>query len=216
MPVIAAFLDVKAAVALLALPNFCTNVLQVYTYRQHVIEKEWLLRFVVSGGLGAGLGTLVLHAASDTVLSLVLAAVIAVYVPMRLALPELKFPQKPLRKAVWPVGIVGGLLQGAAGISAPVTLSYLNAMGLQRGTFIFSLSAFFTGMSVVQIATLWLTGAFVSEIAIASVVAMIPLFLAMPLGAWATRSMSAKGFDRMVLVLLTLLALRLIYGAIFL
>ena len=114
------------------------------------------------------------------------------------------------------VGLVGGLLQGAAGISAPVTLSYLNAMGLQRGTFIFSLSAFFTGMSVVQIATLWLTGSFVSEIAIASVVVMIPLFLAMPLGAWATRSMSAKGFDRMVLVLLTFLALRLIYGAIFL
>jgi uncharacterized membrane protein YfcA len=43
---------------------------------------------------------------------------------------------------------------------------------------------------------------------------MVPLFLAMPVGARLTRHVSKATFDRMILVLLTVIALKLVWDAL--
>jgi uncharacterized membrane protein YfcA len=47
-----------------------------------------------------------------------------------------------------------------------------------------------------------------------SVLALIPIWAAMPLGAFLARRMSPAVFDRFILSLLSVLALKLLFGAL--
>ena len=112
-----------------------------------------------------------------------------------------------------PASAAAGILQGAAGISAPIAVSFLNAMRLERPVFIATISMFFAAMSVVQIPALMWAGLLSPEVVLLAAAALIPIFLAMPVGAWLARHLSAAQFDRAILVLLAVLALRLLWTA---
>ena len=53
------------------------------------------------------------------------------------------------------MGSAGGVLQGSAGLSAPVSITFLNSMKLERNQFIPTISVYFGVMSVFQIPTLY-------------------------------------------------------------
>jgi len=132
-----------------------------------------------------------------------------------LARPAFRLSEPAARRAVVPAGLAAGVLQGAAGISAPVALSFLNAMRLSRPTFIATISAFFFVMSAVQMVALFVAGLLTPDIFVLSVVALAPLLAFMPVGAWIARRLSPEGFDRVMLAMLTLLALRLFMSVLF-
>lgn len=214
VPVIAAIFDVRLAVAVLALPNLCTNLWQLHTYREHRLDGAWTARFVIAGAVGAGAGTYLLAIVHERILVLSLAIVITCYIVLRLMRPQLKISEKIGRSLATPVGLVGGLLQGAAGISAPVSVSYLNAVRLDRPVFIFTISSFFAAMSLVQLPALAATGLLSTQLLLISLLALIPLLVALPLGAYAARRLTPGGFDRLILLLLAVLAVRLYASAI--
>ncbi|MEE4345738.1 MAG: TSUP family transporter, partial [Paracoccaceae bacterium] len=95
-----------------------------------------------------------------------------------------------------------------------VSLSFLNALKLERPQFIVTISVFFFAMALVQIPLLAGLGILTRELFLLSCLALIPLMAAMPLGAWLARRGSANTFDRVILVLLSLLSLRLIWQAV--
>lgn len=214
VPVIAAFYDVRLGVMIMAMPNLLSNSWQLWRYRAHLIPGgfTWML----AGGAAAGClaGTFLLAVLPDRVLLLAVAFGVAVYIGVRLARPEFRLALDTARRIVWPVSLGAGLLQGAAGISAPITLSYLNAMRLARPVFIATVSTCFIGMAVVQVPALFATGLLTLPVFGLSVAALAPILLFMPLGAWLARKMSAEGFDKLVLGLLSALAARLFYVAL--
>lgn len=214
VPVVAAIFDVRLAVAVMALPNLCTNLWQMLNYRRHRLDMTWTFRFVVTGAVGAGAGTCLLAIVPERFLLFSLAVVVTSYVLLRLMRPQFKMTESVGRRLAVPVGLVGGLLQGAAGISAPVSVSYLNAMRLDRPVFIFTISTFFAAMSLVQLPALVATGLLSFQVLLMSLMALIPLFVALPLGAFAARWLSPQGFDRLILLLLTALAVRMFISAI--
>ena len=105
-------------------------------------------------------------------------------------------------------------MQGAGGISAPISVTFLNAMRLERREFIATISAFFFMMSLLQIPTQIAFGVLNWERAGTAVLAAIPLFGAMPLGERAARHISKEAFDKLILILLSVVALRLAYQAL--
>ncbi|MYF88425.1 MAG: TSUP family transporter [Boseongicola sp. SB0676_bin_33] len=109
------------------------------------------------------------------------------------------------------VGMAGGLMQGAGGISAPVSVTFLNAMRLPRAEFIATISVFFVTMSIVQIPSLAYLGILTIDRSLMAMAAAVPLFLSMPVGEWAARHMSKVVFDRIILILLAAIAVRLIW-----
>jgi uncharacterized membrane protein YfcA len=148
-------------------------------------------------------------------LTLTVALSVLAYVGFRAARPGWTLALPRAEKLAAPLGLLGGILQGAAGLSAPVSLSFLNAIRLDRGQFIVTISVFFFGMALVQIPLLTGLGILTGERFLLSCLALIPLMTAMPLGAWLARRISADAFDRVILVLLVLLSLRLIWQAVF-
>lgn len=215
VPVIAAIFDVRLAVAVLSLPNLCTNLWQMHTYRHHRLDAGWTARFVIAGAIGAGAGTYLLAVVHERILVFALAVVVTCYILLRLMRPQLKISDEVGRRLAGPVGLIGGLLQGAAGISAPVSVSYLNALRLDRPVFIFTISSFFGAMSVVQLPALGVAGLLSAQLLLVSLLALVPLLVAIPIGAFAAKRLSPRGFDILILLLLTGLAVRLFATSVF-
>ena len=109
------------------------------------------------------------------------------------------------------VGFVGGTLQGAAGISAPVSITFLNAIKLPRLTFIAVVSMFFVGMSVVQIPMLASYGILTLPMVSYGVIGTGLIFLGMPFGEWLISKSPTRQFDDVIQTLLFLMVLSLIF-----
>ncbi len=211
VPVMAAFLDVRLAVVLMVLPNLITNTWQLYSYWSHRLVPSFWWKHAVAGFFGAALGTWFLAVLpTQTLLTLVAVSVVS-YIALRIARPDFKLQRSLADKMVLPIGVMGGILQGAAGISAPISVSFLNAMRLERAAFISTISAFFAAMTLAQFPAQFATGLITVPLMLLSALALIPLFIFMPIGSWAARKLSPKRFDQLVLALLTALAIRLIW-----
>ena len=113
------------------------------------------------------------------------------------------------------MGALGGVLQGAAGISAPVSVSFLNAMQLSRRVFIPTISLFFAATTAVQVPLLLAAGVMTPTILLIGVTALVPLFLGMRIGGWLAKSISARSFDRLILLMLAALTVKLSTDALF-
>lgn len=211
VPVIAAFFDVRLAVIVMAAPNLLANVRQVQIYWAHRLGQGFSLKFGLSGAVGAVLGTLLLANLPGEALSIMLAVVVIAYIGLRLLRPDWQLSETTARRLVVPMGTAGGVMQGATGISAPVSVSFLNAMRLERSVFIPTVSIFFAAMAIFQVPALVVTGLLTRDLAILSAFAVIPMLAGLPLGDRLARRLSAAAFDRVLLVLLGVMAVRLLW-----
>jgi len=215
VPILAILFDVPTAVAIFAIPNLLTNVWQWWIYRKNQISKGFTWAFAAGGGIGAVAGSILLASLRPEVLMASLSGVVILYIAFRLARPHWRLTAAQARALVAPAGLAGGVMQGAGGISAPVSVTFLNAMRLERKQFIATISVYFTAMSVTQIPSLAALGILTGHRAAVSLLAVLPLFAGMPLGAALTRYVSKETFDRLILALLAVIALKLLYDAVF-
>jgi uncharacterized membrane protein YfcA len=214
VPVMAAFFDVRIAVMLMAAPNLVTNIWQCRAYWADVLDRKFALRFALAGAAGTIAGTLLLATMPIQVLTVLVALAVIAYVGLRVIQPDFRIEHSRAARLAGPIGILGGVLQGAGGISAPFSISFLNAMRMERRAFIGTVSVYFIAMAATQLPALFATGLMTPGLLAVSGLALIPLVLFMPVGAWAAQWLSPKGFDRLTLVLLSLLAMRLLYTAL--
>lgn len=214
VPILAIVFGVPKAVAIFSVLNLISNVWQAWSYRSALSRVRFVAVFAIAGALGAAAGSVLLASLPTDVLMGAVATVVFLYVGVRLAHPAWKI-QRALGEAMAaPVGFVAGIMQGAGGISAPVSVTYLNAMRLERAEFVATISVFFFMMSVLQIPALAALGVLTWERAGLACLAAIPLFGAMPLGEMAAKQVSKETFDKMIIALLVLVALRLGYTAV--
>lgn len=213
IPALSMVFGVPVAIALMVVPNTLSNVWQAWLYRHDLPDRRYLLHLVVGAFLGAISGTALLALAPAWALSLVMACAVLAYVAVRLLQPDLRLDPRIGRRLGLPVGFLGGALQGATGISAPATLTYLNAMRLARGTFVATASVLFTAMTVMQGLSLVAVDLLPLPLFLGGFIALALLLAGMPLGGWLGRRLSMRAFDRAILALLTLLSLRLLFDA---
>lgn len=214
VPALAMMFDVKFAVVVMLMPNLFTNIWQGWLFRRHRLPASFVWGFAAAGAAGVFVGTLMLAFLSQALLALVVAVAVFAYVLLRLARPDWKIAYPLATRLRLPVGLTAGVLQGASGISAPVSITFLNAMRLERPIFISTISVLFAVMSALQIPALGYFGILSSHGALISLAALFPILAFMPVGAALARRMSEESFDRAILVLLSLLALKLLYDAL--
>ena len=142
VPVMTSFFDLRFAVAVFVVPNLVTNLIQSIVYRRALNNRLFLLILCLSAGFGAFAGSLMLHQASVGVLETVMAGLILFYVGFRLCKPNWQLSMLMAHKLNMPMGFLAGFLQGAFGISAPATLTFLNAIKFERTEFIIIVSVF--------------------------------------------------------------------------
>lgn len=214
VPVLAMAYDMQRAVTLFALVSVVSNFSQVWKYSGRQLPWRFTLALAGMGAVGAGVGTLMLaNLPSDTLL-LLAATVVFLYLAFRLTNPHWILSYDVGRWLAWPMGFLGGLLQGATGVSAPISISFLSALRLERAVFISTISTFFLGLAVVQIPMLVVTGLLTWASLASAALAMAVLLGAMPLGEILARHLSKETFDRILLVLLAAIGLRMVWSGL--
>ena len=163
---------------------------------------------------GAALGSWALVSADNRALSLGLALLILIYVALNLANREFILGRKTARILAAPVGLIGGWLQGATGIAAPVFATYLHALGLPRRQFIFAITLPFWTNGLVQFISLGAFGGYDRERIIAGLVSAIPVMVVLPIGIRHGDKLSQRSFRSAILGILCLAAVALVYGAV--
>ncbi len=211
IPVIAAFYDVRIAVIIMVIPNLLTNIGQLYQFRKTILPSFFTVSFALGGGIGAFLGTILLVSLPIKILTLSVAIIVIIYILLKIAVPSWKLVYGKAKKLVFIMGAGGGILQGSAGLSAPISITFLNSMKLERNQFIPTISVYFGVMSIFQMPTLYYYDFLNLEIIIVSVMSTIVLMCFMPLGSWIAKSISKETFDKVTLILLGFIALRIIY-----
>lgn len=209
-PALTMLFNVQTAVAVLVVPNLLSNIWQAWQFRSHALDRRFLILFGGGGFLGAILGTWLLVVLRQEALAIMVACAVIAYIALRLSRPDWMLGRDLAARTSGPVGLLGGILQGATGISAPASLTFLNAMRLPRQTFIGTIAIFFVAMSVAQLPALWMVGLIDMRSLALGLGALGMIGMGMPVGNWLARRWSPKAFDRVMLGLLALLALRLI------
>ena len=211
IPVIAAFYDVRIAVIIMVIPNLLTNIGQLYQFRNTILPKFFTLSFAIGGGIGAFLGTILLASLSIKILTLSVAFIVIIYILLKLIVPSWKLTYEKAKKLVFVMGGFGGVLQGTAGLSAPISITFLNSMKLERNQFIPTISVYFGVMSIFQMPTLYYYNFLNLEIIFISCISTLVLLSFMPIGSWIAKSVSKESFDKITLILLGFIAFRIIY-----
>ena len=211
IPVIAAFYDVRIAVIIMVIPNLLTNIGQLYQFRKTILPSFFTVSFALGGGIGAFLGTILLVSLPIKILTLSVAIIVIIYILLKIAVPSWKLVYGKAKKLVFIMGAGGGIIQGSAGLSAPISITFLNSMKLERNQFIPTISVYFGVMSIFQMPTLYYYDFLNIEIIIVSIMSTIVLMCFMPLGSWIAKSISKETFDKVTLILLGFIALRIIY-----
>jgi uncharacterized protein len=213
VPAITAMFDVRLAIAVLCVPNLLTNAWQAWRFRESLPPRTFTLSLIFGGMGGVIAGTLLLASVPVENLSILVAIAVAGYVAVRLGKPHWKIAMGRATQLALPVGIAAGFLQGASGMSAPISLTFLNAMRLERPAFIATVSLFFTTFGIVQILAMVANNLLSWMDMLYSVLALAPIWAAMPLGAYLAKRMSPAVFDRFILIMLSILAVKLVLDA---
>lgn len=214
VPVLTMLYDVKLAIAVLVAPNLFSNMVQIWQYRRHLLPARFLIAFSLAGAIGILVGTWGLVVLSPELLSLGVAGAIITYLFIKLTHRQFALSYATASRIVIPVGLLGGVLQGAAGMSAPASITFLNAMRLERPVFIASISVFFVAITCVQIPALLSAGILTLHRSLFSIAALAIILLTMPLGARLGQRLPHRWFDNLIMLLLAGIAFKIITDAL--
>eukprot|EP00903_Cladosiphon_okamuranus_P001918 g1916.t1 len=210
VPMLALAFDVPTAVVVFSIPNLISNIWQVWAFREHRLPPSFTWVFALSGLAGTIVGTFLLVGLPPRVLTYIIAGVVFCYVSFRLLHPKWQLGLATATRVAAPVGAIAGVLQGAIGISAPVSISFLSAMRIDRPVFIATVAVFFLAMASVQLPMVIGFGLMTPGLALVGLGAAVLIFTAMPIGSALGRRLPKKAFDWLLLTVLTVIAVRLL------
>ena len=209
IPVLTVFFDAKLAVAIMAVPNLFSNLVQIKQFRRSVENLTFSLKLSAFGTLGCLGGTLFFILTSTRMIELLVAIITVLYVVLSFKKNSKKLSQQFAKKMIPPIGLLGGFVQGTCGVSAPIALAFLNAIGMKRAEFIFTISCFFGAMAAIQIVSLSFFNFMTLQLFLLGLLSLAPILLGMSLGDRLTKKISSQSFEKLILVFLILLSLQI-------
>jgi uncharacterized membrane protein YfcA len=210
LPILASFVGVPHAIAVMSLPILFSNAWQVWHHRKDIRGMAFLPWYLGMSVAGIALGTYALTALPEQALSLCLAVLVFAYIGLRLAKPDFILPRRVANRMAPAVGLGAGTLQGATGVSAPITITFVHALRMPRAEQVAALSCIFLMPTLFQFPALWVAGVLTPGRLLESALALIPVAVLMPAGVWLARFLSREAFDRIVLAILAFIACELL------
>lgn len=214
LPVLATFFGLQHAISIMAITQVITNSMQLWQFRgsSRSAEMGFLPLFLVTGCIGVVGGTWLLSHLPERVLILSLGILLLLYFALKLTRPHFVVSPRAARLFGPVAGLGSGTLQGATGISAPVGVTFIHAMGMGRDAHVYAVSAMFLVLALVQLPSLFIAGIMQPEWVWQAILAMIPILVFMPVGQTLAGRLSRKAFDRMILIFLGLIGLKMVLG----
>lgn len=213
IPVLAAFMGVEYAVAVIAIPAALANFWLMIGNRSAAPGTRWFLApMLATGVFGSVLGVWLLLSINDRVMMVLLGIFMLLYIAWYLLNPERKIDDRTARRLAAPAGFGAGVLVGATGISAPVVGTYVHSLHLARSGFVFAVAVPFFFLGVMQIVSLAVLGGYDSARLTAGILACIPVVVVTPIAVRVGKKLSVQAFQYVVLAVLAISAIRLLWA----
>ena len=213
IPVIATFMGVEWAVAVVAIPAGLANFWLLWDNRTALSAVRPFMGALLAGGLvGTIVGVRILLSVDDRIMSIVLGVLILLYIVWYLFNPETSIDDRTARWLAWPAGLGGGVLLGTTGVAAPIIATYAHSLRLSRSEFVAAVSLPFVVLGLMQMVSLAAFGGYDRERILAGLIVCVPVLVVTPLGIRLGRRLSHQVFQYAVLAVLGLAAVRLLIG----
>lgn len=215
IPVLATFMGVEYAVAVIAIPAALANGWLMIENRSAASDiRRFLIPMMATGVVGTLLGVWLLLNIDDRIMSVLLGVFILFYIVWYLLNPERKIEDTTAQRLAAPAGFGAGVLMGATGVSAPVVATFFHSLRLTRTGFVFAVSVPFFFFGLVQIASLAALGGYDQARVVAGIAACIPVLIVTPIAMRVGRRLSVQAFQYAVLVVLGIAAVRLLWSGL--
>lgn len=205
IPIASLFVDVNDAVVVIALPNMLANAILAGRERHSFAETRDLPILATVGVVGAVAGTLLLVNVSETPLVIAVVVAIVGYIVLFFAHPEFRTTPGQSKRLAPVIGGIGGLFQGAVGISGPIVGSWIHSYRLSRSAHILSVTSLFFVTGLAQLVVLVSTGELAGRVP-ATLLACVPVLASIPFGTRLRNSVSGRGFDLAIIAVLAISA----------
>ena len=214
IPVMAGYMDVDRAVAIMVLPGVFLNFWLLWKYREHAVRIANLPAVTMVAVLCVALGAWVLSEAPETYLIMFLCLWLGLYLLRVLLKMWIVTPTGNDRLAQFVAVGAAGLVQGAVGMAGPIIAPYLHSRNLKQPQYVFAVSIYFQIFALTQLVSfLWL-GLIDAQRAFESLLACIPIAIFLPIAVWSSRFVSHKSFNTLIIILLIVIEGRLIWRLI--
>lgn len=209
MGLLGIFMPLPVAAALLVIPSFVTNVLQLFNgpAMMQIINRLWLMMLLILAGTVAASSLLIsinpAWSASGLGVALILYATFALVSPSLTVSPAREKWLSPV------IGGVTGIITGATGVFVMPVVPFLQSLRFSKDELVQALGLSFTVSTVALAAGLYLHDAFRVEQFSLSFVAIFPALTGMWLGQKVRARISARRFRQCFLLFLIVLGIEL-------
>ena len=187
---LALFIDVKTAIALLLVPNIVMDTIQMVRQGDLLATARRLAVLLVTGAVGTVIGTRLLVVLPAWVASLVLGAFTLAFVALNATRFTFRVAPEWERPLAAVAGLAAGLVGGLTNTPGTTLVIFFYALGLPKHEFVRAVSLSFVVLKLVQLAAVALT--------------------AFWLGLKVQDRLDQQSFNRAVLTFLALLGLWLV------
>ena len=197
---LAIFLDLTTAMALLTMPAAATNVWQaaVGGNARMIVRRLW--PFMLAATITVWLGAMALTRIDLALLSELLGLILLLYAGLSLGGWRFAIPERA--EGWWgPLfGSVNGILTGMTGSFVVPGIMYLQAIGLGRDALVQAMGFLFGASALALAVALGGSGLFPRDTGIVSAAALVPALIGMAIGQRVRRRLSEERFRRVFFV----------------
>jgi hypothetical protein len=213
LPIMANFIPIPKAIALLILSSFATSVWQsadggLFTPS---VKRFWPL--LIGIAVGVAISVKALATFDVKLLYLILGAIVTIFAS--LLHRQLVFPVTP-RAERWAApltGVVAGLIGGLSMLFGPIYAVYLSGLKLGKESFVAAISLFNVWATIVLAAAMAKYSLFGGADLVASLLALIPSSVGVLLGTKLRHRINEDVFRKALAVVLFLIGLNLVRRA---
>ena len=210
IPVMAAFMPVEKAVAIMVIPSLLINIYLIIAYRRHAVKIDNLLSLYAAGITGVIIGAIALSVVPNWYLVLFMVLWLGGYFFSVVTKRKLRIPEGMSKHNALAVVGIGGVVQGSVGASGPVITPYVHSLKLTQPQFVYAISVLFQIFGIAQLTSFIMLGLIDLERTYESLLACIPIAIFLPIAIWLSKFFSQRAFELIVLALLAVIEIRLV------
>ena len=209
---LSAVFGIEAALPLLVIPSFVTNVWQgaVGGHARALFRRFGIALAIIP--VTTWIGYHYVFVAAPDAMERVLGAVLVVYAGLGLRKVKFGVSGRAERALTPVIGLVNGLVTGVTGTFVVPIVMYLEALRLDRDELVQMMGIAFSVSTAALAAVLVLHGAYRIDAGIVSAAAVVPAIAGMMAGARLRARLTPAAFRRWLLVALALFGLKLLAG----
>ena len=215
VPLMAHFLSLPVAVALLSVPLLATNLGQALEGGGALPALRRLAPTLGALALGTVFGVHLLVNVNRRALDVGVGAGFVLLAAMLLFVPRLRVGRGVERWAGPLVGLAAGILGGVTAIFGPPLIAYQIGLGIDPHTFVKHMAILMLTASATLLLALGGSGALSGPDLLVSGAALIPIQLGLPLGRWLRRRVPPAVFRAAVLCALAGAGVEMLHRGLF-